>query len=61
VGRTSVEAAGEVVEAIGEDLAALGEAMVGEDPVALSEAAVMEVWRRTQRSGRVRCGPGGSR
>jgi hypothetical protein len=37
-GRTSVEA-------VGEDLAVLGEAVVSEDPVMLGEAAVTEVWR----------------
>jgi hypothetical protein len=35
VGRTLM-----VVEAIGEDLAALGEAVVGEDPTALGEVVV---------------------
>jgi hypothetical protein len=42
-GRTSVEA-------VGEDLAVLGEAVVSEDPVMLSEAAVTEAWRWTWRS-----------
>jgi hypothetical protein len=49
VGRTSVEA-------VGEDLAVLGNAVVGEDPAALGEAAVAEAWRQAQRSGRVRHG-----
>jgi hypothetical protein len=47
VGRTSVET--------------VGEAVVGEDPTTLSEAVVAEAWRRTQRSGRTRHGPGGGR
>jgi hypothetical protein len=54
VGRTSVEA-------VGEDLAALGEAVVCEDPVALDEVAVAEAWRQTRSSGRVRRGPDGGR
>jgi hypothetical protein len=49
------------VEADGEDLAALGEAVVGEDPAALDEAAVVEVWRQTQRSRSMWRGPGGGR
>jgi hypothetical protein len=40
VGRTSVEAVGEAVEVIVEDLVVLG------------EVEVMEAWRRTRRSGR---------
>jgi hypothetical protein len=35
VGRTSVEAVGEVVEAVDEDLVALSEAVVDEDPTVL--------------------------
>jgi hypothetical protein len=42
VGRTSVEAVGEAVDAINEHLVALGEAVVGEDLAALDEAAVAE-------------------
>jgi hypothetical protein len=49
------------VEAINEDLATLGEAVVSEDMVALGEAGVMEMWRWTRRSGRMWCGPGNSR
>jgi hypothetical protein len=45
VGRTSVEAIGEAVEAVDEDLAVLGEVVVGEDPAALGEAAVAKAWR----------------
>jgi hypothetical protein len=54
VGRTSVEA-------VGEDLATLGETVVGEDPVALDEVAVAEAWRQTQSNGHVRRGPDGGR
>jgi hypothetical protein len=54
VGRT-------LVEAVGEDLAALREAVVGEDPVALGKAAIVEAWRRARRSGRVRRRPSGGR
>jgi hypothetical protein len=54
VGRASVEA-------VGEDLAALGEAVVGEDPAALGEAVVAEAWRRVWRSGSMCPGPGGGR
>jgi hypothetical protein len=43
VGRTSVEA-------VGEDLAALSEAVVGEDPAVLGEAVVVEAWRQTRRT-----------
>jgi hypothetical protein len=57
VRRTSVEAVGEAVEAVIEDLATLGEAVVGEDPVALGEVAVAKAWRR--RSRHVQCGPSG--
>jgi hypothetical protein len=57
VGRTSVEAIGEVV--VSEDLAALSEAMVGEDLAALTKVTVAEAWRQTQRSGRVQRGPDG--
>jgi hypothetical protein len=42
VGRTSVEAVSEAMEAVGEDLMALSKAVVGEDPVVLGEAAVAE-------------------
>jgi hypothetical protein len=71
VGRTSVEAGGKAVEVIGEDPAALGEAVVDEDPVMLGEAvvdedtamlseeAVAEAWRWKQRSERARRGPNG--
>jgi hypothetical protein len=59
VGKTSVKAVCEAVEAVGEDSAALGEAVVGEDPAALSEAAVVEAWRRMWRSRRAWCGSGG--
>jgi hypothetical protein len=49
------------VEVVGEDPAALSEGVVGEDPVALGEAAIMEAWRQTRRSWRVRHGPSGAR
>jgi hypothetical protein len=52
VGRT-------LVEAVGEDLAALSEAVVGEDPAALGKVAIVEAWRRA--SGRVRRRPSGGR
>jgi hypothetical protein len=65
----SGEDLGEAVEAIGEDPAAIGEAVVGEDPAveavgedlaALSEAAVAEADAEKQRLGRrsVRIRPG---
>jgi hypothetical protein len=47
VGRASVEAVSKAVKVVGEDLAALG------------EAVVTEVWRRTQRSRRMWHGPSG--
>jgi hypothetical protein len=47
------------VEAVNEDLATLDEAVVGEDPVVLGEAAVVEAWRQTRRSRRVQHGPSG--
>jgi hypothetical protein len=47
VGRTLVEAVGEVVETIGEDLATLGEVVVNEDPAALGEACTR--WRLVRR------------
>jgi hypothetical protein len=61
VGRTSVEVIDEAVEAVGEDLAALGKAM-------FSEVTIPEVWsghawhsmrRQSRRSERVRREPGG--
>jgi hypothetical protein len=64
VGRASVEAVSEAVGTVGEDPAALGEAVVGEvltalgeavvgkDPTALGEAAVVKVWRWMRRRGR---------
>jgi hypothetical protein len=61
VGRTSVEAIGEAVEAVDEDLAVLGEVVVGEDPAALGEVAIAKPWRRTWRSGCVQHGPDGGR
>jgi hypothetical protein len=50
-----------LMEAVDEDPTMLGEKVVGEDLVALGEAAVVEAWRRTQRSGPVRRGSGSSR
>jgi hypothetical protein len=50
-----------LMEAVGEDPTMLGEKVVGEDLVALGEAAVVEAWRRAQRSGPVRRGSGSSR
>jgi hypothetical protein len=41
VGRTSVEAVSEAMEAVGEDLTALSKAVVGEDPV-VAEADAKE-------------------
>jgi hypothetical protein len=52
VGRTSVEA-------ISEDPAVLDEAVVDEDLAALGEVAVVEVWKRMQRSRLTWRGPSG--
>jgi predicted trehalose synthase len=64
VGRASVEAVSEAVGSVGEDPAALGEAVVGEvlmalgeavvgkDPATPGEATVVKVWRWMRRRGR---------
>jgi hypothetical protein len=53
VERTSVKAVGEPLVVVGEDPAALSEAVVGEDSAALGEADTEER--------RMRYGPGGGR
>jgi hypothetical protein len=59
VGRTSVEAVSEEVEAVGKDPAAFGKSVVSKESVVLGEAVVMEARRQTRRSGCARCGPSG--